>query len=325
VSRPARSGPPVAADAGDDRGARPLLPLALAAGILAVSTGSLFVRFAQRDAASLTVAAARLGLATLALAPFALIRHRASLAALTRGDLAFALLAGAFLALHFATWIVSLEHTTVASSVVLVTTSPLWVALLAPWLLGERLTPRIAAGIGLALAGAALVGLADAGGAAAGPGTGDARAGTLRGDLLALCGAWMMAGYLLMGRRLRARLPLVPYVFLVYGMAAVLLTLAALATGAGFSGLPAATWGWLALLALVPQLIGHTTYNWALRDVPAALVAVTMVGEPVGSAVLALLFLGERPGTLTLVGGAVILAGIVIAVTRGRPRPRALS
>ena len=292
---------------------RPVLLLALAGGILAVSTGAIFVKAAQQTTPSLSVAAGRLLFATLVLAPVALTRHRAELARLTARDLLPLALSGLFLALHFATWIVSLEHTSVASSVVLVTTTPLWVGLLAPFVLRERLTRRLALGIVLALAGGVVVGFSDAGRQAA---AGAVRGGpALFGDLLALTGAWGMAGYLMVGRRLRARLTLVPYVFLVYGTAAIVLVALMAASGGSLIGLPPVSYLWLVLLALVPQLVGHSTYNWALRYLPTSFVAIAMLGEPVGATVLAFVFLGEVPGPVRLAGAALLLAGIAIAAT----------
>jgi drug/metabolite transporter (DMT)-like permease len=298
--------------------ARPLQLLVLLAGILAVSTASIFIRYAQPAASSLTIAAGRLVFATLALAPFALTRHRAALARLTARELRLAALAGLFLAAHFALWIASLERTTVASSVVLVTTTPLWVGLLSPLVLHEPLTRRLALGIVLALAGGVIVGLGDAGGthaAIAGAGRSDA----LLGDLMALSGAWMMAGYLMVGRRLRAGLTLVPYVFVVYGMAAVVLTIAMAATGQSLLGLAPATYLWLALLALVPQLLGHSSFNWALRYLPASFVAIALLGEPVGSSALAFGLLHEVPTPLEFGGATLILAGIAVAALSAPP------
>jgi drug/metabolite transporter (DMT)-like permease len=292
--------------------------LVLLGGILAVSTASIFIRCAQPAAASLTIAAGRLLFATLALAPFALTRHRAALARLTPRELGLAALAGSFLAAHFALWIASLEHTTVASSVVLVTTTPLWVGLLAPLLLREPLTGRLALGIGLALAGGVIVGLGAAGGT--GAATAGARPGeALLGDLMALSGAWMMAGYLMVGRRLRAGLALVPYIFVVYGMAALLLTIAMAATGRSLFGLAPATYLWLVLLALVPQLLGHSSFNWALRYLPASFVAIALLGEPVGSSALAYGVLHEVPTPLELGGAALILAGIAVSALGSAP------
>jgi drug/metabolite transporter (DMT)-like permease len=298
--------------------ARPLQLLVLLAGILAVSTASIFIRYAQPTASSLTIAAGRLVFATLALAPFALTRHRSALARLTGRELRLAALAGMFLAAHFALWIASLERTTVASSVVLVTTTPLWVGLLSPLFLREPLTRRLALGIALALAGGVIVGLGGTAGAhAAGPGA--AAGGALLGDFMALSGAWMMAGYLMVGRRLRAGLPLVPYVFVVYGMAAVLLTVAMAATGRSLFGLAPVTYLWLALLALVPQLLGHSSFNWALRYLPASFVAIALLGEPVGSSALAFGLLNEVPTPLEIGGAALILTGIAIAALTAAP------
>ena len=293
------AGPPVSA--------RPLRLGVLLFGILAVSTASIFIRYAQAGAPSLTIAAGRLALAALLVAPLAMARHRGALARLGARQLGLALLAGAFLAAHFALWITSLEHTSVASSVVLVTTTPLWVGLLAPFVRREPLPRRLALGILLALGGGVVVGLADAGGGIAAP-----RGGALLGDLMALAGAWMMAGNLLVARRLRAGLGLVPYVSLVYGAAAVILLALMAAAGQSFLGLSPATCLWIALLALVPQLVGHTSFNWALRYLPASLVAVALLGEPVGSSALAAALLHEVPGPVTLGGATLILTGIAV-------------
>jgi len=296
--------------------ARPLQLLVLLTGILAVSTASIFIRYAQPAASTLTIAAGRLLFATLALAPFALARHRGALARLTARELRLAALAGLFLAAHFALWIASLERTTVVDSVVLVTTTPLWVGLLAPLVLRERLTRRLALGIALALAGGVIVALGGAGAARAVAGPAGR---ALAGDLMALAGAWMMAGYLMVGRRLRAGLALVPYVFVVYGMAAALLTIAMAATGHSLFGLAPATYLWLVLLALVPQLLGHSSFNWALRYLPASFVAIALLGEPVGSGALAFGLLHEVPTPLELGGAALILAGIALAALGAAP------
>jgi drug/metabolite transporter (DMT)-like permease len=192
------------------------------------------------------------------------------------------------------------------------------VGLLSPLVLREPLTRRLALGIVLALAGGVIVALGGTGGtraAIAGAGAG----GTLPGDLMALSGAWMMAGYLMVGRRLRAGLTLVPYVFVVYGFAALALTLALMATGRSLFGLAPATYLWLALLALVPQLLGHSSFNWALRYLPASFVAIALLGEPVGSSALAFGLLHEVPTPLELGGVVLILAGIAVGALGAAP------
>jgi len=298
-----------------------ILPFAILLAILAVSTASVFVRFAQREAPSLVIAALRLTIASLVLAPIALTRYRGELRALTRRDLWLGLLSGAFLAVHFATWISSLEYTSVASSVVLVSTGPLWVALLSPIFLKEPLTSAVLVGMLMALLGGAVISLGDSctpGSALVCPPFSQFVQGkAFFGNFLAMAGAWAVAGYLIIGRRLRARLALIPYIFIVYGSAATCLLLAMLFAGQSPAGFSPLVYLWIVLLALVPQLIGLTTYNWALRYLPAALVSITTLAEPVGSAILAYFILGEKPTILIILGGVFILAGISLAA---RPR-----
>jgi drug/metabolite transporter (DMT)-like permease len=296
--------------------------LILLGAILAVSTASIFIRLAQEEgASSLVIAAARLTIATFVLAPLALTGGRGELRALRRGDLRLALLAGAFLAVHFAVWVTSLEFTSVASSVVLVTTTPLWVALFSPLVLRESVGRRTVVGLVLALFGGAIVGLSDAcswnAGRLACPELGGFLSGdAFLGDLLALSGAWMAAGYMLVGRKLRPRMSLVPYVFIVYGMAAVILLILMLGSGTSPAGLPPAAYLWFALLAFVPQLLGHSTFNWALKHAPASFVSVALLGEPVGTTILAYLVFREAPGWIKVGGAAWILAGIWLAASQ---------
>jgi drug/metabolite transporter (DMT)-like permease len=299
---------------------RPPVPtyLAIPFGILAVSTASVFIRYAQASAPSLVIAAGRLVLATLILAPVAILRHRKDLGTLTRRELALAVLSGAFLAVHFATWITSLEFTSVASSVVLVSTSPLWVALLAPLTIKEAVSRPVFIGMGLALCGGVIVGLSDsctwaAGGLTCPPLSDFVSGEAFLGDLLALVGALSGAGYMLIGRQLRNKMSLVSYVFVVYGIAGVVLTAVMFSSGASPLGYPPKVYLWILLLALVPQLLGHSTFNWALRYLSAAYVSVTLLGEPVGSVILAYFFLDEIPTGLMLFGAILILTGIFVA------------
>ena len=304
----------------------PISPaLAFVFGILAVSTASIFIRYAQDEAPSLVIAAWRLTIATLVLLPAAYFRKRAELRTLTRGEVRLALLSGAFLALHFATWITSLEYTTVASSVVLVSTTPLWVALLSPFALKERVGRMVLIGMALALVGGGIVGVSDtctwqAGQLACPPLSEFVQGEAFLGDLLALAGAFAAAAYLLIGRKLRARISLISYVFVVYGMAAVCLVLIMLAAGQTPFGYSPATFLWFILLALVPQLLGHSTFNWALGYLSAAYVSITLLGEPIGSTVLAYFLLSETPSLIKVVGGILILLGIYVASLQSNPK-----
>src|SRR5512142_2964907 len=195
---------------------------ALFTAILAVSTASIFIRFAQARAPSLVIAALRLTFATLLLAPIAWTRYRGEIKSLRRGEIVLMGISGLFLAAHFATWISSLEYTTVASSVVFVATGPLWVAILSPLLLNERLTRVAILGLVLAFLGGAIIGLADACVVQNGlhcPQLNQVLHGrAMWGNFLALCGAWAVSGYLIIGRKVRAKMSLVPYIFLVYSI-----------------------------------------------------------------------------------------------------------
>jgi drug/metabolite transporter (DMT)-like permease len=300
-----------------DQRIRIALPFALLTAILAVSTSSIFIRFAQADAPSLVIAALRLTCATLLLVPLAWTRHRRELQTLGRNEIIPGAIAGIFLAVHFATWISSLEYTSVASSVVFVSTGPLWVALLSPVLLHERLTRAIMIGLTVAVLGGIIVGVSDACTWEAGlrcPELDQIMEGrAMWGNFLALAGAWTVSGYLMVGRKLRMKISLIPYIFLVYGMSAIVLIIMMLVSGHSALGYPARTYGWIFLLAAFPQLIGHSTYNWVLRYIPATLVAIITLVEPIGSAILAYFVLRETPSNGVLFGGLLILLGIYLA------------
>jgi drug/metabolite transporter (DMT)-like permease len=293
------------------------LPFAIIIAIVSVSTASLFIKFAQQEAPSLAIAALRLTFASLLLAPYAMIRHKDELRALTRNELLLGLLSGFFLALHFAAWISSLEFTSIASSVVLVSTGPLWVALLSPIFLREPLTKKIFWGMALALIGGIIIAISDSCTWQTGlvcPSFSSMMQGkSMQGNFLALSGAFTVSGYLLIGRRLRAKMSLIPYIFVVYSMATLVLIALMLIAGQTPFGYPALTYVWLFLLALIPQIIGHSTYNWALRFLPATLVAVLTLGEPIGSTILAYFILQETPGIIKLSGALLILSGIFIS------------
>ena len=298
--------------------ARPrfILPVALCVGILAVSAASIFIRFAQAGAPSLVIAALRLTFATLLLLPVTVTYYRQELKSLTSRELLLGGVSGLFLAVHFATWISSLEYTTVASSVVFVSTGPLWVALLSPMLLNERLRRAAMLGLLLALLGGTVIGLSDACTWDAGLRCPDLglilRGRAIWGNFLALCGAWAISGYLIIGRKLRAGMSLVPYIFLVYGIAAILLLPMAFVARERLLGYASSTYAWIFLLAAVPQLVGHSTFNWLLRYLSATMVAVTTLAEPIGSTILAYMILGEKPALAVIVGGVFILLGIFL-------------
>jgi drug/metabolite transporter (DMT)-like permease len=284
-------------------GAAPYLVLGIA--LLAVSGGAIFARIAQ--APSLAIAAWRVGLALLVVLPVAAAARRG--AAAGPRALAFAAGAGLLLAVHFATWIASLEHTTVARSVLFVCTAPIWVALIR--FLAGRGAPSRATWLSLALAmaGAAIV-----------SGGGGGSAAALTGDLLALAGGIAMAGYFLLSRAAQDTLAFPGYLAIAYGVAAAALWAAVLATGTQAAGFDSRTWWALAGMAGVSQLVGHSGYNWSLRHLDPQFVAVVSVGEPVLASLLAWWVLGEALERRTVAGGLLILAGIAIATVAARPR-----
>lgn len=274
----------------------------LALGVVVVSFAAPLIRLA--DAPPLAVAFYRNLFATAVLLPLALGRHRDELRTLRRGDVVALVAAGLLLAVHFGVWIPSVRLTTVAASTVLVTTQPVWSAILARAFLGERLRRAAAVGIAVALAGAILISGFDF--------TLSARA--FVGDMLALAGAAAVAGHRIAAVGPRRRLSILPFVAVVYGVCTIGLFLAVLVSGTPLGGYEAAAWLMMVLLALGPQVIGHTLFNYLLRDLDPTVIAVAIMGEPVGATLLALGLFGEIPPVGALAGGALLLAGIFVAV-----------
>ncbi len=285
----------------------------LGIGLMAISFGAILARVAQANALpSLAIAALRLGLAALIITPFALWQSRRALLAITRRHVALALGAGFFLALHFATWISSLEYTSVASSTALVTTNLLWIGIASFILFGDKPGRLMACGIAISLAGSLLIFWSDS--RTSVPGS-----NPFLGNFLALIGSWCFSAYLLIGRRLRADMPLPAYIWLAYGAGALFLLLGCAGAGVSLAGYTAPAYLAALGMALGPQLLGHSAYNWSLKHVSPTFVAVVTLGEPVGSAVLAWIFFGESFASLQAAGFVMLLAGIYLAaVGEGR-------
>jgi drug/metabolite transporter (DMT)-like permease len=280
--------------------------LVLFAGVLIASTASIMITGAiDLGISPLAVAAGRLSIAALILTPITWARSGTELRQLSRRDLGLALIAGLFLTIHFATWISSLAYTSIASSTALVATNPIFVALASWLILRERLRVGIWMGVVVTLAGSLLIALSDS---SAGHGS-----APLWGDLLALLGAMTVSGYFLIGRQLRSRLSLLPYIWLVYTTAAVGLLVVMGLSGQSLIGLPALGYLLIFGLAIGPQLLGHSAFNWAIKYLSPTLVTIAILGEPISSALLALLIFQQPLQPLQLIGGGVLLAGIAIA------------
>lgn len=282
--------------------------LVLVVAVMAFSWAGPLVRFS--DAPALAISAWRLILSVALIGVVLAFRPSSRRALLTvdRRGLALALVAGTFLAFHFWSWIAAVQYTTVASAAVLVSTQPLFVAILSAFFLREQPRRGEWTGMGVAVLGAAWIGWGDLalGGQA------------LLGDALALGAAFLAASYYAIGRALRPGLDLWSYIFLVYGAAALVLLIAVLLTPSvplveGYSG---RDWAVFAGLAAGPMMIGHTGVNYALRYVRAYMANLAVLGEPLGATVIAWLLpaIGEQPGPSLVGGGALILLGVVLAL-----------
>ncbi len=278
--------------------------LTVSLGVLFVSFGAVFVRLAAAPA--LAVSFFRVALAAVFFAPFAARAARRSWPCLGRRDALLVLGAGLALALHFGTWIASLSYTSIASSVLLVNTSPLFALVLSRLFLRERAARVVLAAIPLALVGAGLIAVGDWTGSP----------GSLRGNLLAVAGAVTVAAYEVIGRGLRHALPLDAYLLGVWTSAAAVLAALALAFGVPLAGYTPRTWVVFVALALLPTIAGHGLVNKSLRALPAPTVGLFLLGEPVAASLLAFLIFGELPGAWTLVGAAIVLAALALVVGR---------
>ena len=287
----------------------------IALAIVATSSAAILIRYALDESMPpLLIAGSRLAIATLALTPLALGRHRARIAVLSRQEAALVIVSGLCLALHFTAWVSSLQYTTVLVSVVIVSTGPIWVAIMEVAFLRIRLSRLVVTGLLVALAGGALIGIP-----LDGAGLASDLDATIAGALLAWLGALSISVYMLIGRTLRPRLSVIPYVWLVYGCASVAAALVMLFTATPILGFRAEGYFILLAMGLVPQLLGHSSLNYLLEYFPAALVSMFSQLEPIGSAVLALFLFRELPPQQQIVGSGLILVGVIFA-SRGEIR-----
>jgi drug/metabolite transporter (DMT)-like permease len=271
--------------------------IVLLGGVLAVSVSSIMVRYTTAD--PLVVAFYRMLLTALLLAPVAAKQDGLRM---DRKSLGLSILSGLFLAAHFASWFWSIRLTSIASSTILVDTHPLWVLLLSFILWRERPGRVGLAATTLALAGAVLISWGDL--------TFDPQA--LVGDLLAVVGAITVSAYFLIGQQVRKHVGALLYSVAAYSVAAIALLIAALAMGAPLAGFSPLNWALFLGLAVIPTIFGHTVFNWVLRYLPAPVVSLSILGEPVGATVLAWLLFTQVPSPATLAGGILTLGGIFL-------------
>lgn len=289
--------------------------LLLLISILCVSTGSIFIRLSQTDANSLAIATYRLtfsGIILLIIAGSQLIRE---IARLDRKQHLLILLSGVFLALHFITWVTSLEYTSVAISTVLVTTTPIWVTFFSKLFLKLHVSVRFYIGLMLAMLGVGLIAL-------------NSKLNenvSFFGLFLAVAGAWMAAGYFVVNRELNKHMSTKTLVAVVYSVAALILLLVSLLARTQLGGFAMKTWVWLLLLAIIPQVLGHSGLNLSLRAIPTHIVTTALLAEPIFASIMAYLIFFEIPSKNTLAGAILILAGVLLAIYSENKRVNSLA
>lgn len=302
----------------------------LTLGLTSFAFSAILVRLAQAEGIpSPFVASSRLVIAALVLTPLVIMKYRNNLMTLNRKDLLLGFGAGVFLALHFITWVTSLEYTSILISVVFVTSGPLWVAILEVIFFRAKLPKLVVIGLAVAILGGLLIGFAGALSDSIDAIEVDRRRELIGGGL-SLIGAMTIAVYLIIARKLQqprirngitVKLHIIPYIWLVYGTAGLLLLVWTLSAGIPITGYSTQGYLWLIVMALFPQLVGHSSLNYAVGYLPATLVSMATQLEPIGSAILAYLLFGELPFPLQILGSVIIISGVMLA-TYGQNQKR---
>lgn len=276
--------------------------IALFISIASVSFAAIFI--VSAEASPLTIAFYRLFFTTLLVLPFVLFdrNRRKEIASLSSSDVIFMAVIGVILAAHFALWISSLEKTSVASSVILVTAHPILVTPLAYLLFKEKPSLTNIGGIAMSLIGVSILVTGNYG----------IRSSTLEGNILAMLGGVAAGLYILGGRKMRRSTSTFCYAFVVYAVASITLLVMCLAFSSPLYGISMRDYGIIFLMALVSGMFGHTLYNYSLRYVHASLASVSLLGEPLGSAMLAFIlpWIHQVPTAYTIGGGVLVIAGI---------------
>lgn len=284
---------------------------AMGFAVIALAFSSIFItKLEQSSVPPLTIAFYRMAIATALLLPAALAFKWKEIAALARRDLGLLVLGGFCLAVHFGAWITSLKYIPIATSVVLVNSHPLFVVLASYFFLDETPTRRHLIGTATGMAGMAIISRDGLRGAEL----------ALLGNGLALLGALAVVGYFIVGRNVRARVSLLGYATPLYLICSFFLLPWAVATGSRLYPYGRTEWLYFAALAIVPTILGHTVFNWAIKHVRPSVISLAFLGEPVAASLLALIIFGQRPPPATLIGGALVLLGIFLTTSTRRPR-----
>lgn len=280
---------------------------AMTIAIIALSFASIFItRLEDAQVPPLVIAFYRMAITTVLLLPPALAFKRKEITSLARRDFGLLVIGGLCLAIHFAAWITSLKYVPIATSVVLVNSHPLFVVIASYLFLGERPSRWSVLGTAMGLAGMAVI-------------SHEAFSGiqlALKGDGLALIGALAVVGYFIVGRTARARISLLGYVTPVYAVCSLLLLMLVIVSRDALGPYSASAWGYLAALAVVPTILGHSLFNWSIKHVRPTAISLTFLAEPVVASLLALIFFGQRPPLATFIGGPLVLAGVYLTTSK---------
>ena len=271
-------------------------------GVLSVSLSAIFVKLANADSG--VIAFYRMFFSVIIMAPLFLWKYSNEVKRITKRDWLFSSIAGVFLALHFILWFESLRYTSVASSTVLVTMQPLFAFIGTYLFFKEKISIKTILAGGIAIMGSVCISLGDF----------QLSGSAFYGDLLALVACALVTAYLLFGQEVRKRLSLVTYTIVVYGVSTITLFIYVLFKGESFGPYPTIDWIWFILLAIVPNLLGHTLFNWAIKYVSTNVVSVAILFEPIGAAILAMFIFKEFLVATQIIGGLVVLLGIVLFV-----------
>ncbi len=280
-------------------------------GILGVSFASIFIKECQ-DVPSLVLSMYRLDIAALILLLMNFVNKKRLLPIQNR-ELFLGFLSGVFLALHFYFWIASLKYTSIASSVVLVSTNPFFVVLISLLLMKEKVSSKVLIALLASFIGTLIITASD--GNVFGTKI-DKTA--LFGDILAIIGAFCVSFYFIIGSSLRKSIDTNKYITIVYTSAAVFITILVAFANVSITNYSAKDFSFMFLLAIIPQLVGHTAFNWVLKYLKAAAVAITTLGEIIGSSILAYIFFGQTISFWQFVGILFIMSAILISIKYGK-------
>jgi len=285
--------------------------VAVVIGVIAVSTSAIFVKLASGAPAG-TIAFYRLFIAVVLMLPTILLKYRAEIRSITKRDWMLAILSGVFLALHFILWFESLNYTSVASSVVLVTLQPIFAFVGTYIFFGERFSVAAIISMLITLIGSFIISWGDF----------QISGLALLGDILALLGAATVTGYFLLGQRMRRNLSLMTYTFIVYGISSITLFLYNVVTQNTFISFPVDHWIWFIALAIIPTFLGHSLFNWTLRWLSTSTISMAIVFEPIGATILAYYILGEVVTPSQWLGGSIVIFGLFLFIMSTTRKPK---